>query len=73
MSRMFRVITGAGSDMAHHDQPDLRQPADPFGGDVPFVEVGGPDGVVTSINKPPAPKPPAPTSRCPADPAAAAC
>ena len=60
MSRMFRVITGAGSDLAPAP-PDLRPASDPFGGEVPFVEVGGPDGVVTSVGRPaPPPKPPAP-------------
>ena len=57
MSRMFRVITGVGSDMPHDLPPEPRPaPAhvsDAFGGEpVPFVEVGGPDGVVTSVSKP---------------------
>jgi Mrp family chromosome partitioning ATPase len=50
---MFRVISGAGSDMPHHEpMPEQRHvaTADPFGGEaVPFVEVGGPDGVVASV------------------------
>lgn len=64
MSRMFRVISGAGSDMPHPDHPHEPRPAaaDAFGGEsVPFVEVGGPDGVVASIgNRNPAPKVAAP-------------
>jgi Mrp family chromosome partitioning ATPase len=67
MSRMFRVITGAGSDMPQHDHPPEPRPvaADALSGEnVPFVEVGGPDGVDASIgNRNPAPKvgpPPAP-------------
>ncbi len=56
MSRMFRVITGVGSDMPHELPSEPRHTAatpDPFGGEsVPFVEVGGPDGVVASMGKP---------------------
>lgn len=57
MSRMFRVITGVGSEMPHDLPPEPRPTptgmTDPFGGDsVPFVEVGGPEGVVASIGKP---------------------
>jgi Mrp family chromosome partitioning ATPase len=67
MSRMFRVITGIGSDMPHDLPPEPRAvPPAPemFDGEpVPFVEVGGPEGVVTSMGKPtppvakPTPKP----------------
>jgi Mrp family chromosome partitioning ATPase len=62
MSRMFRVISGVGSDMPHDLPADLRPAAvEPFAAEaVPFVEVGGPDGVVASVGKPapPAVKPP---------------
>lgn len=64
MSRMFRVISGVGSDMPHDLPPEPRStvlqgatppapPApEPFTDTVPFVEVGGPDGVVASVGKP---------------------
>jgi Mrp family chromosome partitioning ATPase len=56
MSRMFRVISGVGSDMTHDLPPVPTATPDPFAGEsVPFVEVGGPDGVVASVGKPPAP------------------
>lgn len=52
MSRMFRVISGVGSDMPHDPPTEPRHTPDPFGGEaVPFVEVGGPDGVVTSVHR----------------------
>jgi Mrp family chromosome partitioning ATPase len=59
MSRMFRVISGAGSELPYDRDAEFRTPVDPFSGEpVPFVEVGGPDGVVTSPGKPPpAPRP----------------
>ena len=46
MSRMFRVITGPVAEPASARR-DSSEPDD-----VPFVEVGGPDGVVTSIQPP---------------------
>lgn len=60
MGRMFRIITESGRDTPRH-------PGDPATASgptlavevVPFVEVGGPDGVVTSIPLP-TPRPPAP-------------
>ena len=51
MSRMFRVITGSGGSEPLSD-PRLIESmeADPFAGDsIPFVEVGGPDGAVSSF------------------------
>ncbi len=53
MSRMFRVISGVGSDMPHDLPPAPTATPDPFAGEsVPFVEVGGPDGLVMSVAKP---------------------
>lgn len=43
MGRMFRIITEHGNEPA--DPPEPREPAE----NVPYVEVGGPDGVVSSI------------------------
>jgi len=68
MSRMFRVITGNGGSEPLND-PRLIESMemDPFAGDeIPFVEVGGPEGAVgTASPKKPAAKPPLP-SRLPA-------
>lgn len=76
MSRTFRVISGAAEPIAAR-----RDPAE-FD-EVPFVEVGGPDGVVTSIQSPtvaihkpaapsvksaPAPRPAPPPAARPAPP-----
>jgi Mrp family chromosome partitioning ATPase len=57
MSRMFRVISGPVVEPAG----TRRDPSD--AGDIPFIEVGGPDGVVTSIQPPTVAihKPPAPS------------
>jgi Mrp family chromosome partitioning ATPase len=54
MSRMFRVISGSSHEIPSDRESDPRttELADPFGGEaVPFVEVGGPDGVVSSAAK----------------------
>lgn len=53
MSRMFRVITGSGPDRHADPEAEASQPE----AGVPFVEVGGPDGVVTSPGKQPPPPP----------------
>jgi Mrp family chromosome partitioning ATPase len=63
MGRMFRIITGGGSESLSDANDGGTLTADPFApDDVPFVEVGGPEGVVTSIPAPPAviPVPPRP-------------
>ncbi|OWK46924.1 tyrosine-protein kinase family protein [Fimbriiglobus ruber] len=73
MGRMFRIITEGGQEMLHPPEPMNRVSApvtvptpapEPF---VPYVEIGGPEGVVTSVPKratptitridPPAPRP----------------
>jgi Mrp family chromosome partitioning ATPase len=65
---MFRVITGVGSDMTHDLPPEPRPSAEPFTGEaVPYVEVGGPEGVVASISRP---TPPPPVKMPPHKPAA---
>ena len=62
MSRMFRVISGGGQEFhPDRDAEHLRaQQADSFIGEsVPFVEIGGPDGVVASAaRQTPTAKPP---------------
>jgi Mrp family chromosome partitioning ATPase len=54
MSRMFRVVTGSPAETPSvpPDRPATVEVT-------PFVEVGGPEGVVTSAAKPVAPQPPA--------------
>lgn len=54
MGRMFRIITEGGAEGAH---PVAL--ADRGAAEVPFVEVGGPEGVVTSVPRP-ATRPPLP-------------
>ena len=48
MSRMFRVVTGSPAETptTPPDRPATVEVT-------PFVEVGGPEGVVTSASKPP--------------------
>jgi Mrp family chromosome partitioning ATPase len=76
MGRMFRIITESGPDV-HHPSENGDRPTALAVEEVPYIEVGGPDGPVTSIPKPavkvlpapapaPAPEPspiPAPDSR----------
>jgi len=67
MSRMFRVITGSGGSEPLSD-PRLIESMemDPFAGDeIPFVEVGGPEGAVASTATAKAPVRPALPSRLP--------
>ncbi len=56
MSRMFRVVTGAGGTLpAPVRAPEkvqsiqLEAPSDEY---TPYIEVGGPEGVVTSMSRP---------------------
>ncbi len=59
MGRMFRIVTGGGHEP--HPTEDASPSADALAvEEVPFVEVGGPEGVVTSIPKPTASAAPAP-------------
>lgn len=64
MSRLFRVISGPGAESVPAVEQEARRPTvvDPFGGEVaPFIEVGGPDGVVsTGVGMRPVPPKPAP-------------
>jgi Mrp family chromosome partitioning ATPase len=58
MSRMFRVISGSGHEIDRDTDSRIAEMFDPFGGEaIPFVEVGGPDGVVTSTNRAVPPQP----------------
>lgn len=67
MSRMFRVITGpAEGNRQRNDHRDAQGD-----GDAPFIEVGGPEGVIMSFPTPNAVSPPTPAARGATPPSAA--
>ena len=69
MGRMFRIITESGIDAPRHTEPATRTQQSKEcpamrSNDVPYVEIGGPDGYVTSIPRPSIrPSEPTPTIR----------